>query len=57
MLPVTQLYEPGVPKVLDELVGVVPPELVVGVEPLPDEEPPQAEIIMVIANATPNRSA
>jgi hypothetical protein len=57
ILPVTQLYEPGVPRVLDELVGVVPPELVVGVELLPEEEPPQAEITMVIATATPSRSA
>jgi hypothetical protein len=50
---VTQLYEPGVPRVLEAVVAVVP---AVGVEPVV-EELPQAEITRVIANATPNRSA
>jgi hypothetical protein len=54
MLPDTQLNEPGVPRVPDV---VVVPELVVGVEPVVVLELPQAEITMVIASATPNRSA
>ena len=55
MLPGTQLYEPGVPRVLDVVaeVGVVP---AVGVE-LDVEELPHAEITVVIASATPNKSA
>ncbi len=54
MLPDTQLYEPGVPRVPDVVaeVEVVP---AVGVEP-DVEELPHAEITMVIASATPNRS-
>jgi hypothetical protein len=49
MLPDIQLNEPGVPRVLEVVpaVGVVPVVVV----------PPQAEITMVIASATPNRSA
>ena len=53
MLPDTQLYVPGVPRLLVVVVGVVP---AVGVE-LVVEVPPQAEITMVIASTTPNRSA
>ena len=54
IVPETQLYEPGVPRVLDV---VVVPEPVVGVVPVVVLELHQAEITMVIDTDTPNRSA
>jgi hypothetical protein len=55
MLPDTQLYEPGVPRVLD-VVAEVAVVTAVGVEP-DVEVLPHAEITMVIDSATSNRSA